>query len=76
MLAIPYGEVLPYSLLAESIGHKGAARAVGNACHNNPYPILIPCHRVVGAHSLGGFAGKESIKKALLDLEHKNMHLV
>ena len=73
MLHIPYGEVLPYGLVAESIGHPGAARAVGNACHTNPYPILVPCHRVVAAHSLGGFAGKEFIKRFLIELEQKNV---
>lgn len=52
---IPRGETLGYGELAERIG--SGARAVGNACGANPYPIVVPCHRVVAAHQgLGGFA--------------------
>ena len=53
--AIPPGKTLSYGEVAQAI-HSGP-RAVGNACGANPYPIVVPCHRVVGAnHSLGGFA--------------------
>lgn len=53
--AIPCGETLSYGELAARIG--SGARAVGNACGANPYPIVVPCHRVVAAHQgLGGFA--------------------
>lgn len=53
--AIPCGETLGYGELAARIG--SGARAVGNACGANPYPIIVPCHRVVAAHrELGGFA--------------------
>lgn len=67
---IPYGETWSYRRLAEVIGRPGSARAVGNANHDNPIPIIIPCHRVIREDgSLGGYAGGLSLKKALLSLE-------
>lgn len=69
---IPYGQTRSYAHLAEQIGRPKACRAVGMANHKNPIPILIPCHRVVGADgSLTGYAGGMGMKKALLDLENK-----
>jgi methylated-DNA-[protein]-cysteine S-methyltransferase len=59
--AIPAGETMTYGELAEQIG--SGARAVGNACRANPCPLVIPCHRVVAANGLGGFAGKRSGRK-------------
>ena len=53
MRAIPRGQVLTYGDLAAQIG--SAPRAVGQACGNNPIPVVIPCHRVVGKAGLGGF---------------------
>ena len=53
MLAIPSGHMLTYGKLAKQIG--SSAQAVGQACGNNPIPIVIPCHRVVGKTGLGGF---------------------
>jgi len=70
MLAIPYGETKTYGELAKNL--KSAARAVGGACGKNPIPIIIPCHRVMGANGkLTGFSGGEGIetKQALLRLE-------
>ena len=55
---IPFGETLTYGELADSLG--SGARAVGNACRHNPVPIVVPCHRVVAAHGLGGYAGSSS----------------
>lgn len=52
---IPVGQVTTYGELAHRLG--SSARAVGNACRRNPVPILVPCHRVVARHGLGGFAG-------------------
>ncbi|NOS87256.1 MAG: methylated-DNA--[protein]-cysteine S-methyltransferase [Methylococcaceae bacterium] len=52
---IPYGSTLSYAALAKNIG--SSARAVGNACRDNPYPLIIPCHRVVSANGLGGYCG-------------------
>jgi len=56
MCAIPAGEVLSYGALARELGT--SARAVGGACRANPIPIVIPCHRVVAAHGLGGYSGE------------------
>lgn len=70
--AIPYGETRTYGQIAAEVGKPNAARAVGQANHNNPLPILIPCHRVVGSGgALTGYAGGLSIKKFLLDLEQQ-----
>jgi len=67
---IPYGETCSYGELAARIGTPLAARAVGQANHRNPLPIIIPCHRVVGAGGgLGGYGGGLTLKKTLLDLE-------
>ena len=69
---IPYGQTRSYARLAAQIGSPKACRAVGMANHKNPIPIIIPCHRVVGADgSLTGYAGGTDMKKALLDLESK-----
>ncbi len=57
---IPKGSVLTYGELAQKLN--SSARAVGNACRNNPTPIIVPCHRVVAKQSLGGFAGDTSGK--------------
>ena len=68
--AIPYGQTCTYGDLARRLNNPRAARAVGGACHRNPLPIFIPCHRVVGAAGkLTGYAGGLPIKKTLLDLE-------
>jgi methylated-DNA-[protein]-cysteine S-methyltransferase len=56
MSAIPAGDVLSYGALAGELGT--SARAVGGACRANPIPIVIPCHRVVAAHGLGGYSGE------------------
>lgn len=72
LLDIPYGETESYGALARRIGCPGGARAVGLANHNNPLPILIPCHRVVGAKGqLTGYAGGLELKQVLLALEHE-----
>ena len=68
--AIPYGETISYGELARRIHLPGAARAVGLANGANPLPIIVPCHRVIGADgSLTGFGGGLPIKRALLSLE-------
>ena len=68
--AIPYGETRSYGELARRIGRPGACRAVGMANHVNPLPILVPCHRVVGADGhLTGYAGGLDVNKYLLELE-------
>lgn len=55
---IPAGKTLTYGQLAQRLG--SGARAVGNACRANPCPLVVPCHRVVAAKGLGGFAGARS----------------
>ena len=67
--AIPYGETCSYAQLAAVVG-KGGPRAVGLANGSNPLPVIVPCHRVIGADgSLTGFGGGLPIKHALLSLE-------
>ncbi|HXP88228.1 MAG TPA: methylated-DNA--[protein]-cysteine S-methyltransferase [Bryobacteraceae bacterium] len=67
---IPYGETISYGELARRVGNSKAARAVGAANGANPIPIVVPCHRVIGAKgALTGFGGGISVKQALLALE-------
>ena len=67
---IPFGQTRSYGEIAEAIGRPPAARAVGAATGRNPAPILVPCHRVVGASgALTGFAGGMEAKRALLTHE-------
>jgi methylated-DNA-[protein]-cysteine S-methyltransferase len=67
MLAIPFGATRTYGEIAADLG--GAAQAVGTACGRNPIPVIIPCHRIVGAGDwLGGYSGAGGVatKEALL----------
>ena len=67
---IPYGTTATYGQIAARIGSPKASRAVGQANHDNPIAILIPCHRVIGADgALTGYAGGLDIKARLLQLE-------
>lgn len=67
---IPRGRVRTYGGIAADVGNPRATRAVGTANGRNPLPIVIPCHRVVGAgHALGGYTGGLARKRALLELE-------
>lgn len=71
---IPYGETVSYSAQAARIGHPNAARAVGAANGRNPVPVVLPCHRVVGADgSLTGFGGGLHIKRALIEHEQRTL---
>ncbi len=73
---IPYGETLSYREVAEQVGNPKAVRAVGNANGNNPIPVIIPCHRVIGSNgSLTGFGGGLDAKRYLLDLEMRHSGL-
>jgi methylated-DNA-[protein]-cysteine S-methyltransferase len=68
--AIPYGETRSYSAIAHAAGRPDACRAVGHANGSNPIPLVIPCHRVIGANgSLTGYGGGLRLKRFLLDLE-------
>ncbi len=67
---IPYGETRSYTQVANAVGRPHAVRAVGAANGANPLPIVVPCHRVIGANgSLTGFGGGLTAKRFLLDLE-------
>jgi methylated-DNA-[protein]-cysteine S-methyltransferase len=67
---IPYGEMITYGAIATALGDPGAARAVGTACNHNPVPVIVPCHRVVGAGGkMVGFGGGLDRKRRLLELE-------
>jgi methylated-DNA-[protein]-cysteine S-methyltransferase len=72
LATIPYARTCSYGEVAQMIGRPGAARAVGAANRSNPVPIVVPCHRVIGADgTLTGYAGRGGldIKRYLLDLE-------
>jgi methylated-DNA-[protein]-cysteine S-methyltransferase len=74
--AIPYGETRTYGDLARDLGDRTLAQAVGAACGRNPLPVVVPCHRVVGADgSLVGFGGGLDRKRFLLDLEQREERL-
>lgn len=67
---IPYGEVRSYREIAQAIGRPSAVRAVGMANHDNPVPIIVPCHRVIGSNRrLTGYGGGLDLKERLLRLE-------
>lgn len=70
LATIPYGETISYAELAQRVGKPSASRAVGAANGRNPLPIVLPCHRVIGADgSLTGFGGGLPTKQYLLKLE-------
>ncbi|HEY2090944.1 MAG TPA: methylated-DNA--[protein]-cysteine S-methyltransferase [Thermoanaerobaculia bacterium] len=74
---IPYGGTISYSDLARRIAKPNAVRAVGSANGANPIPIIIPCHRVIGANgTLTGYGGGLHIKRALLALEQPQRTLL
>jgi len=70
LIKIPYGETISYGELANRMGDKNLMRAVAAANGANPIPIVIPCHRVIGADgSLTGYGGGLDVKQKLLELE-------
>ncbi len=69
--AVPRGTTVTYGDLAKHVGHPGAARAVGMAMGRNPWPVIVPCHRVLASgHKMGGFSapGGTATKERLLGL--------
>lgn len=71
---IPYGKTCSYLDIAKAVGDPNATRAVGSANGQNPIPIIIPCHRVIGQDgSLTGFGGGLARKRFLLALEQENI---
>lgn len=69
MAAIPFGETRSYGQIAAMVG--APAQAVGQACGANPIPILIPCHRVLGAKTLGGFSAPGGVETKVALLRHE-----
>jgi methylated-DNA-[protein]-cysteine S-methyltransferase len=70
VLSISLGEVRSYKWVAKKCGSPSAFRAVGQALKNNPWPIIIPCHRVIASGGrIGGYSGGIGRKKKLLKLE-------
>ena len=70
---IPFGKTKTYKEIAVSIGKPNSARAVANACGKNPYPIDIPCHRVIRSDgNIGGYSGDGGVKKKMQLLKSEN----
>jgi|TARA_B100001093_G_C26252216_1_gene769040 methylated-DNA-[protein]-cysteine S-methyltransferase len=73
---IPLGEVRTYKQVAKAVGRPLAVRAVANAIGKNPFPIKIPCHRVIGSNGkLGGYSGPGGLKKKKLLLKKEGIKL-
>jgi methylated-DNA-[protein]-cysteine S-methyltransferase len=67
---VPWGEVISYRELAHAAGFPNAQRAAGTFCAQNRFPLLVPCHRVVGAEGIGGYGSlRVAYKRRLLELE-------
>ena len=76
LLRIPYGQTCSYADIARAIGRPNAFRAVGQANHDNPLAIIVPCHRVLGANgTLTGYGGGLNTKEKLLRLEGATFRL-
>ena len=70
---ISYGQTMSYKEIAARIGHPNSSRAVANACGKNPYPIIIPCHRVICSNGkLGGYSGPGGISEKRRLLKNEN----
>ena len=69
MCAIPFGETRTYGELARDLG--ASAQAIGQACGANPIPIIVPCHRILGASGLGGYSGGGGIETKIALLRHE-----
>lgn len=69
MQAIPFGETRTYGDLAKELGVP--AQAIGQACGGNPIPVIIPCHRILGATGLGGFSGVGGVETKVWLLKHE-----
>ncbi len=69
LLKVNWGKIVTYSELAEKLGNKNLKRAIGQALKRNPFPIIIPCHRVIGKKGLTGFSGGLEWKRKLLEIE-------
>lgn len=74
MAAIPFGETRTYGEIAHLVG--APAQAVGQACGANPIPLIIPCHRVLGAKTLGGFSAPGGVETKVALLRHEGAFLL
>ena len=73
IIKIPKGKTKTYKEIAIKIGHPNSARAVANACGRNPYPLIIPCHRVICSNGkLGGYSGPGGISEKRRLLKNEN----
>jgi methylated-DNA-[protein]-cysteine S-methyltransferase len=71
VIMVPYGETATYGEIAGKVST--SPRVVGQAMRRNPTPLVVPCHRIVGKHGLGGFTPSPDIKEALILMEKKTM---
>ena len=70
LLQVPKGQITTYGELAKAVGLKNGQRAVGKMMNKNPYPVIIPCHRVVmSTGKIGGYAYGENVKTKMLNDE-------
>jgi methylated-DNA-[protein]-cysteine S-methyltransferase len=69
LIAIPFGETRTYGQMARQLNTP--AQAIGQACGANPIPLLIPCHRVLGANNLGGYSGASGVETKVALLLHE-----
>ncbi len=69
MRKIPFGETTTYGAISKRLGF--SAQSIGGACGGNPIPLIIPCHRVLGANSLGGFSGGAGVETKVALLKHE-----
>ncbi len=69
LATIPFGKSATYGELAAQIGSPRAARAVGGALGRNPFPLLLPCHRILAQGGIGGFSAGPNLKEKLLEYE-------
>ena len=80
MLEVPKGQITTYGELSKAVGMKNGQRAVGKIMNKNPYPVIIPCHRVVmSSGKVGGYAYGDHIKAKMLNdegIEIKNGKIV
>lgn len=74
MAAIPFGQTRSYGEIARDVG--APAQAVGQACGANPVPVIIPCHRVLGAAGLGGFSARGGVETKAALLRHEGTLLL
>lgn len=70
LLEVPKGKVTTYSELSKAVGLKNGQRAIGRMMSNNPYPVIVPCHRVILSNgNIGGYMWGEKVKKNMLSKE-------